>query len=85
MRAVDPEQCTRNAISSNESRHMTSQPERDDRKTATVVAAQAKPRSNSRRIESFAKAREVLRDKAMVQAGGGAEYFDTSDPASTPS
>ncbi|WP_340589032.1 cytochrome P450 [Erythrobacter alti] len=63
---------------------MTTPIERDDRKTAGVVAARATPRSNSQRIETFTQAREVLRDKAMVQAGGGAEYFDTSDPASTP-
>jgi len=58
--------------------------EPDHRKTAAVVASRATPRANSRRIESFAGARECLRDNALVQAGGGAEYFDTSDPASTP-
>lgn len=57
---------------------------RDDRKTAAVVAARARPRADAQRVEDFASARQILRDPAMVQAGGGAEYFDTSDPDSTP-
>ncbi|MXO89936.1 cytochrome P450 [Pontixanthobacter aquaemixtae] len=57
---------------------------RDDRKTASVVHQRAKPRANSRSVTSYTKAREILRNKELVQAGGGAEFFDTSDPASTP-
>ena len=57
---------------------------RDDRKTAAVVAARARPRADALRIEDFARARQILRNPALVQAGGGAEYFDTSDADSTP-
>ena len=57
---------------------------RDDRKTAAVVAARARPRADALRIEEFARARQILRNPGLVQAGGGAEYFDTSDADSTP-
>lgn len=57
---------------------------RDDRKTAAVVAARAKPRANAHRVEDYSAARKILRDTKLIQAGGGAEYFDISDPASTP-
>jgi cytochrome P450 len=57
---------------------------RDDRKTADIVAARAKPESKARRVTSFKLARDILRSAAMKQAGGGAEYFDTSDPERAP-
>jgi cytochrome P450 len=57
---------------------------RDDRKTAAIVAARAKPDVKARRITSFKLSREILRSPAMKQAGGGAEYFDTSDPDRAP-
>lgn len=57
---------------------------RDDRKTAAVVAEKATPRAGAHRVEDFQTARQILRDPDLLQAGGGAEYFDTSDPASTP-
>lgn len=56
---------------------------RDDRKTAAIVAARAKP-DQGRQVKSFRQAREVLRSPVMKQAGGGAEYFDISDPERAP-
>ncbi|RJF91269.1 cytochrome P450 [Sphingomonas cavernae] len=57
---------------------------RDDRKTADIVAARAKREQGSTPITSFAQAREVLRSTTMKQAGGGAEHFDTSNPDHAP-
>jgi cytochrome P450 len=56
---------------------------RNDRKTAAIVAARARPDQGTR-ITTFMQARDILRDPAMKQAGGGAEYFDISDPARAP-
>lgn len=56
---------------------------RDDRKTAAIVAARAKP-DQGRQVKTFRQAREVLRSPVMKQAGGGAEYFDISDPERAP-
>jgi cytochrome P450 len=57
---------------------------RDDRKTAAIVAARARPEKGATPITRFARAREILRSAAMKQAGGGAAYFDISDPGRTP-
>ena len=59
-------------------------PNRDDRKTAGIVAARARPDKRAKRVTGFTAARDILRDPAMKQAGGGAEYFDTSDPDRAP-
>ncbi len=58
-------------------------PNRDDRKTAAIVAARAKP-DQGLPVRGFSEARDVLRSAAMKQAGGGAEYFDISDPDRAP-
>lgn len=57
---------------------------RDDRKTVAIVAARAKSDKRAKRVTSFKQARDILRSPALKQAGGGAEYFDTSDPGRTP-
>jgi len=57
---------------------------RDDRKTTAIVAARAKSDKRAKRVTSFRQARDILRSPALKQAGGGAEYFDTSDPGRTP-
>jgi cytochrome P450 len=57
---------------------------RDDRKSAAIVAARAKSEPGAQRVTSFKEAREVLRNPGLKQAGGGAEYFDTSDPTRLP-
>lgn len=59
-------------------------PNRDDRKTAAIVAARATPDKGAIRIMDFTRARDILRNPALKQAGGGAEYFDSSDPGRTP-
>jgi cytochrome P450 len=59
-------------------------PARDDRKTAAIVAARARPDSRAAPVADFKGVRDILRDATMVQAGGGAEYFDISDPAKAP-
>jgi cytochrome P450 len=56
---------------------------RDDRKTAAIVAARARPDQGTR-ITGFKQARDVLRNPALKQAGGGAKYFDLSDPDRAP-
>jgi cytochrome P450 len=72
--ATVAEPTTPNAIDAN----------RDDRKTAAIVAEHAKSDKAARRVTGFKEAREILRDPALKQAGGGAEYFDTSDPDRAP-
>lgn len=57
---------------------------RDDRKTAAIVAKRARPAKGARAVTSFQRAREILRSPDMKQAGGGAEYFDISDPDRAP-
>ena len=58
-------------------------PDRDDRKTGAVADARARP-EQGRQVRDFKQVREVLRSAAMKQAGGGAEYFDISDPEKAP-
>ena len=58
--------------------------DRDDRKTASIVAARARPEKGATRVTGFREARDILRSATMKQAGGGAQYFDKSDPGSTP-
>ncbi|GAA0319451.1 cytochrome P450 [Sphingomonas oligophenolica] len=58
--------------------------DRDDRKTAAIAAARAKPEKGSTPVTDFKGAREILRSPTMTQAGGGAEYFDVSDLERTP-
>jgi cytochrome P450 len=62
----------------------TISPNRDDRKTAAIVASHARPDKHDKRVTTFNAARTILRDPAMVQAGGGAEHFDISDPTRAP-
>lgn len=57
---------------------------RDDRKTAAIVAARARPTKGASPVTSFRLARDILRSPAMKQAGGGAEHFDISDPDRAP-
>lgn len=59
-------------------------PARDDRKTAAVVAANARPDKRAQRVEDFATFRTILRDPALLQAGGGSDFFDISDPVKAP-
>ena len=53
---------------------------RDDRKTATLAAANLKPHSGARVIGGFAAAREVLRSPKVRQAGATADEADLSKP-----
>lgn len=57
---------------------------RDDRKTAGIMAARAKREKGSTPVTSFAEARQILRSTSMKQGGGGAEHFDTSNPDHAP-
>ena len=57
---------------------------RDDRKTAQVAALRAKHDKGTKLNRSFAFARDALRSPAMIQGGGGAEFFDTSEPDKAP-
>jgi cytochrome P450 len=57
---------------------------RDDRKTAAVAAERGRPEAGTKPVRSFKTIRDVLRSPAMKQAGGGAEYFDLSDPEKAP-
>ena len=62
----------------------TLDPARDDRKSASIAAARAKSDSRAQRVTDFGAVRDILRDATMKQAGGGADYFDISDPEKAP-
>jgi cytochrome P450 len=57
---------------------------RDDRKTAAIAAASAKPEPGAHMIGSYLFARDVLRSGDMKQAGGHSGEFDLTDPDKAP-
>lgn len=52
----------------------------DERKSAALAAARARPEAGSRRISQFFPAREVLRSRDTLQAGAAARQVPTDNP-----
>lgn len=59
-------------------------PDRDDRKSAAIAAANVEAIAGAKVTGNFAFAREVLRNPVFLQAGAGAEHVDTSQPEKVP-
>ena len=57
---------------------------RDDRKSAGLAAARAKPVPGTTTVRSFGLGRDILRSPAMKQAGMGAEQVVIDDPSHAP-
>lgn len=53
-------------------------------KSAAIAAARLKVGGDAERIRSYARAREILLSKELLQGGAGAEFVDASDPDTTP-
>lgn len=56
----------------------------DERKSAGLAARHMRVPEGVRRVDSFADARNILRDPSSRQAGAGAEHVDVGDPEQVP-
>ena len=56
----------------------------DDRKSAALAAARARPLDGTEPVARFTLARDILRNGAMKQAGLGAEQVVVDDPSHVP-
>lgn len=59
-------------------------PNRDERKSAALVAKNAKTEPGVERIKEFGFAREILRNAKIKQDGAGAEHVDFKNPEAVP-
>lgn len=59
-------------------------PDRDDRKSAAIAAANLATEAGAVRIGDFVFARDILRSGNVVQAGAGAESVPTDNPEHVP-
>ncbi len=59
------------------------QHDRDDRKSATIAAANAGIEPGAKAVTRFSFARDILRSPAMLQSGAGAEHIKLDNPDHT--